>query len=461
MPKTVPASKFQEWKGLDRISLIVHEEMKCIFRKLTEDDFGIDGEIEIVVPKPDGKGYQTTGSIIKVQSKSGMSYVTQDSSVSFSSPVSKDDLELWYKSNVPTIYIVYHPNDNKLYWKDVQSFVKNTINVWQPPYKILFDKQADEFTGKSFEKLSDAATNAPPTRISLAEREQLFSNLLPIKQLPSIWSAKTDQKSYAEARDQVRGAIAPFTIVGDTLYSLSDLANPHCVLKKIIDPTTVRTHRVQQFLQDHERKRTFTTLLNQLLGIHMERIGVRYNKDFKRNYFPREDQESLEFKQEWYNVRTKRKAPARITAKYYEYALDKFWRHLAADLSFKQIGATWFLQIIPKYFFTYDGIRPYDSIKVGPYTTQIKAMEHNPNVLNHVLFWTDALSRSGLHPIGKNEITFWLDGQPALIIEKMPLSGVANFAIPFDPAVYEEPEDSGQLSIFDLNEQEYGEDDEY
>ncbi len=67
MPKTVPESKFQEWKVLDRISLIV--------REITKDDFGIDGEIEIVIPKPDGKGYEATGGIIKVQAKSGMSYV--------------------------------------------------------------------------------------------------------------------------------------------------------------------------------------------------------------------------------------------------------------------------------------------------------------------------------------------------------------------------------------------------
>jgi hypothetical protein len=74
MPKTIPPSKFQEWKGLDRISQIVHE-MKCIFREISKDDFGIDGEIEVVVEKPDGQGYQCTGVIIKVQAKSGMSYV--------------------------------------------------------------------------------------------------------------------------------------------------------------------------------------------------------------------------------------------------------------------------------------------------------------------------------------------------------------------------------------------------
>ena len=74
MGKTVTVSKFSEWKGLDRIGLIVHR-MPSIFREISKDDVGIDGEIEIVVPKANGEGFETTGGIIKVQSKSGASYI--------------------------------------------------------------------------------------------------------------------------------------------------------------------------------------------------------------------------------------------------------------------------------------------------------------------------------------------------------------------------------------------------
>ncbi len=78
MGKTVTASKFSEWKGLDRIGPIVHS-MPSIFREISKDDFGIDGEIEIIVSKAKGEGFETTGGIIKVQSKSGASYIKQDS----------------------------------------------------------------------------------------------------------------------------------------------------------------------------------------------------------------------------------------------------------------------------------------------------------------------------------------------------------------------------------------------
>ncbi|MGC9323050.1 MAG: DUF4365 domain-containing protein, partial [Kosmotogaceae bacterium] len=179
MPKTVLKSKFQEWRGLDRISLVVHE-MHCIFREITKDDFGIDGEIEVVEEKPDGTGYQTTGGVIKVQAKSGMSYVTQDTPERFVSPVKKDDLETWYRANYPTAYIVYHPDDDRLYWKEVKSYVQSTPEVWSPPYQVVFDKARDEFSVDCLQSVRELAPASQSTRVSYTQRERLISNLLQV-----------------------------------------------------------------------------------------------------------------------------------------------------------------------------------------------------------------------------------------------------------------------------------------
>ncbi len=92
MSKTVPTSKFTEWKGLDRITEVVHR-MNCFFRETSKDDFGLDGEIEVVTPKSDGKGFETTGSIVKVQAKAGQRYVVADDGTTFSTAVEKADLE--------------------------------------------------------------------------------------------------------------------------------------------------------------------------------------------------------------------------------------------------------------------------------------------------------------------------------------------------------------------------------
>jgi hypothetical protein len=94
MGKTVSPTKFMEWKRLDRIASITHE-MQCFFREISKDDTGLDGEIEAIQQKASGKGYETTGGIVKVQAKAGMSYVVSDTPTSFASPVEKKDLQYW------------------------------------------------------------------------------------------------------------------------------------------------------------------------------------------------------------------------------------------------------------------------------------------------------------------------------------------------------------------------------
>jgi hypothetical protein len=113
-------------------------------------------------------------------------------------------------------------------------------------------------------------------------------------------------------------------------------------------------------------------------------------------------------------------------------------------LTFDCFARAWFLRIKPKYLFTIDGEQPCDAALVGPYSTSLKADEHNSQVLNHVLFWADVLSLR--RPI----IELALDGRIVMQIEKTPLSGMAHFAIPEDPAAYEENSPSTPQSLFDV-----------
>lgn len=441
MSKTVQASKLTEWKGLDRISVIVHQ-MGNIWREMTKDDFGLDGEIEVVTPKANGEGFETAGGIVKVQSKAGESYVRYDTETTFSTPVDQNDLDYWQKCTFPVLFIVYHPKDDKLYHKEIKAYIRDTPGVFTRPLHVKFDKTRDEFTASSKSDVCQHAKVSPP-RISFEMKERLFTNLLPIKKLPgTLYFATTRRKNRQNIRDEIDGFVPPFCVVDGKLYSLSDLTSDQCALKKFC-VGRVETKPTSEWIEDEERVNDFVFLLNQLLGKHMGRCGVRYNPGFRRNYFPRENATDTSFKRSWTSVRTG-VADERTVAKFYQYGKDKFWRHLASEMSFEQFGGDWFLRIMPKYFFTEDGEKPCDGELAGPYTTSQKAVEHNSQVLNHVLFWSDVLS------LQKSVIELRLDGTTIMQIEKMPLTGMAQFAIPEDPATYEEKSPSGQLSLFDF-----------
>ena len=222
MPKTVLESKFQEWRGIDRITAVVHE-MNCIFREITKDDYGLDGEIEVVVPKSDGKGFETTGGIIKVQAKSGTSYVKEDKKDTFSTPVSKVDLEDWHNAAYPVFFIVYHPTDDRLYFKEIKIYVRETPDVFKAPFKIVFDKGKDEFSKDSYSAVS-GSSEVSPHRISTRQREKLFTNLLLVKRQPKfIYSSVTSYKTHKELRSAVNGFLPPFTILEGKLFTFENL----------------------------------------------------------------------------------------------------------------------------------------------------------------------------------------------------------------------------------------------
>ncbi len=456
MGKTIPPSKFTELKGLDRISSAVHE-MKCLWREISKDDYGIDGDIEVVREKADGKGFETTGGVVKVQAKAGASYLAWDNGQTFAVAVRKEDLEYWNGYTYPVLFIYYHPSEDKLYYKEVKSYLQTTANAFSPPYQIRFDKATDEFGPACYSSLCKHANVSPP-RVTFQQRERLFSNLLRVKRLPSvIRHAATTYTSHEAVKSEAKGGLPQFCIVDGRLYTLADLRDRQCVLRRFCSPP-VRTTKAQRWIEDESRRRDFVFLLNQLLGKHLGRCGLRYNPHFGRNYFPRTNDTDKKFIRRWKNVRTGKDAPPRTVAKYYEYGKSvKFWRHLAAEFEFREIGGEWFLQVEPRYFFTEDGETPCSSELAGPYTTSLKAKEHNLQVLNHVLFWADVLSRS------RDSIGLSVDRKVVMRIEKLPVCEIAGFAIADDPATFEEKAPSPQLSLFnwDREHEQSDEDDEY
>ena len=247
------------------------------------------------------------------------------------------------------------------------------------------------------------------------------------------------------------------TVTGGFLYTLADLVDERCALRSFCDTDRICQMPAARWAQGNGAQRAeYVFLFNQLLGAHPRRCGLVYNRDFRREYFPRQDETEKVFREDWFNIRTGRPGRPRTVAKYYEYGLLRFWRHLAVNLSFRPIGSSWFLQVVPKYFFTTDGETPCDPDLVGPYTTGIKAVEHNHHVLNHVLFWTDIISQQ------KPVIRLSLFYKTATVIEKEPTLGIANFAIPNDPAVYDdEPETEPSLFPMPAPAEDEGESDEY
>lgn len=95
-----------------------------IFRPLTNDDWGIDGEIEF----KNAQG-EASGQRIYVQLKSGASYLKsrKDGTQVFSIP-KKRHIQYWQSQNYP-VYLVIRDKDEKIYWMNISEYLKTRTDL--------------------------------------------------------------------------------------------------------------------------------------------------------------------------------------------------------------------------------------------------------------------------------------------------------------------------------------------
>jgi len=276
--KIVPKSKQSEWRGLDRISLVVHG-MNCIWREQEKDDIGIDGEIELCRPRKDKDGLVGTGKIVKVQSKSGKRYVVKDNEKSFASPVTEKDLLYWKGLNVPMIYIVYHPKDDQLYWKDVKTYLADNPDALVPPLRLEFDKQADRFDESAYEALFALCEEAPE-RVATDVTETLYTNLLEVLSLPEyVYISAVLPEKQPQFHKRLTGRIPPYVYKSGTVITLTYPALTETAITSVIEGIA-EEHVLQDWLnQDAQAENDLKMLLNSLLHRRLRQIGLSYQRN--------------------------------------------------------------------------------------------------------------------------------------------------------------------------------------
>lgn len=392
--KIVPKTKRSEWKGLDRIGEIVHS-MGCIWREQEKDDIGIDGEIELCRPRPDGEdGFIGTGKILKVQSKSGSRYVVKDTSKSFASPVEEKDLYYWRDLNVPALYVVYHPDDDCLYWKYIQAYLDENSNAFAKPHRIEFNKAADRLDENAYSELAELCELAPE-RVLTDQGETLYTNLLPVLRMPEvIYVAPVLPEKQPNFHDRISGGawIPPYFYAKGLVFTLSDPSIADTALTDVIDKGGVETFGLDDWLSQNENNvNRLKALLNSTLHRHIRRRGLSYSKDYRRYFYNKGLAEDVPIYRTWKSSRTGRISKRQV-AKFYEYGRSRFYRHLAFNSWFENFGGEWAVVIEPRVHFTVDGETRWEGKTATRYAIKARVEEYNNVFLNNVLFWAHQLS---------------------------------------------------------------------
>lgn len=102
------------------------------FREQFVKDIGVDAQVEIVEKNC------STGNLIAIQVKSGMSYFSETTTEHIIHRPEKRHVEYWLKHCLPVIIVLYNTDEKILYWTDIN---KNKLEELQRSYKIVIPKK--------------------------------------------------------------------------------------------------------------------------------------------------------------------------------------------------------------------------------------------------------------------------------------------------------------------------------
>jgi hypothetical protein len=340
---------------------------------------------------------------------------------SFASPVSEKDVLYWRALNVPVIYVVYHPTENKLFWKDIKSYFANDERALEPPLKVTFDKQTDCFDESTLDRLLDLCERAPE-RVSLSRPETLYSNILEAVKLPdTIHVTPVLPQRRSRFHKRLTGRIPPYVFKGTTVVTLTDPTRAENAL------TSVAGEGGESFALDEymvfapENENDVRTLLNGALHRHLRRLGLEYQKNPRRYFFSEGLARDKPITRTWTSAITQRTQP-RLVAKYYEYGSLRFFRHLAIDARFERFGDAWAVLLFPRLHYTRDGVRAWEGETARSYAIRARAQEYNPQYLNHLLFWAHLLSR------GKDSFDLVIEDEAIAKVQGTPIPATTTFS---------------------------------
>jgi len=407
-------------QGVAYVQKVV-DEMDCVWRPTPNDDVGIDGEIEL------GLDGAATARLLKVQVKSGSSYIRNPTGTSFDFYANPDDLKYWGGANLPVILVVYDPAKGEAYWKPIQSYLEDNPGPLTKARRIGFSRRKDRFIVGTFMQLCNLAfpdeaelTNFLKNKIN----EPLYSNLLPVLTYPdTLYHFQLSESRIAEALADEISFPRDCVPHGNGYIGFRDPRLPGSQLVATVISNTVESEQSSQYLQNPNTRSKIVGIWNEAISTYLLSLGLQ-QRDKTRFYFPPEKGNGSRVIQ-W--TAPKRTATRTVAYPYKGKQSDRtmFWVHHSIRAQLRSVGGEYFLKLEPGYVFTRDGSSFIQSADAGALSTSRMSQERNYQVLNHLYFWAWFLAHGGA------EIKVPCGAQ-ALVIQPDLASGLANFGIGTD-----------------------------
>ncbi len=211
------------------------------------------------------------------------------------------------------------------------------------------------------------------------------SNLLEVVNLPDVvWHAGTTARKAKDVWENTETDwLPPFMTYAERLFTFENLSISANPLFAAIDSNDIEKMTIEEFIDVYGEQR-FVWLLNTYFFRHLETQGLWVDKDRKRAYFPKTDDN---FRKITYQARVRR-ATRKVVKK-----INNYWEHKSFWFRFERFEDVWALVLLPSYVFTTDGKKDLLSGDlVNKLSTARQSRDYNNVVHNDLVFWTWVLS---------------------------------------------------------------------
>jgi len=240
--------------------------------------------------------------------------------------------------------------------------------------------------------------------IDTLQQEITFSTFLPVKNLPAVvykgqcdfGSGEDDRVRQLVNYPRQRSELVPYVFQPGWIYTFHDLRAYRNPFVQIVDPSgNIEELSAVNMWKDSDQSRVFVSLMNSALRRYLYSFRVMFDRDHKRFYFPA--LKKGEERTVLYKSLTGRKVSRSVVWQPTRRSTGEhkdFWWHLAAGISFHQLGEKeWCMSIRPERHLTADGETLLPSELIGRRVTRLKARMFNDKYLAEVNFWREFLAQ--------------------------------------------------------------------
>lgn len=414
MSKVHSQSRITDNKGNARFqTYCAKHEPQISWRTLSNDDIGIDGEVELY-----DKDYKPLAEIIKIQLKStekDKGYIKNENpkNNTFIFYAEKSHVEYWQKLPNDVLLVIYDNRNeqNKLYAKKIENIDLKSIGTIYVP--IQFNKEFDLIDEKDkdfLERFSRINNTASPTIKSVAEgTETLISNLLRVtfptnkiyiapinyerdKVIENSWNTNKPLSYKATAREVARSALhqqelnfsSDWIVHNKRIITFHDLNDGDLPLSKIVEPPIDELTTQELYSVNDDYRNVFKTLLRFCLQQKLYKLGYEWQngEELFRFITPLTLEDGLKVKEEWKG--DKRATRTIFKANFYEKFKVYYCQHFAFSVVVKDFNDEWFVCISPTWTVSINGKQK--SQVSHKRVKALKRLERNKSVYNHLRF---------------------------------------------------------------------------